>query len=164
MANPNVVQLKPTSKPAGRKARRAPKSAWFRRHAPAAGLGAVIIVLLYLSLNHLAHGIQIVTNCEAWEGTAMAIGLDLLIVALECAMVVTAGTRAYKPVARFANPALVTAFLWSAGLNAFAFSAASSVLWMTVVAASLGASIPALIYAGTRSWAALTIESRRAAQ
>jgi hypothetical protein len=82
---------------------------------------------------------------------------------LECAMVVTAGTRAYKPVARFANPALIVAFLWSAGLNAFAFSAASSVLWMTVVAASLGASIPALIYAGTRSWAALTIESRRAA-
>jgi hypothetical protein len=35
---------------------------------------------------------------------------------------------------------------------------------MTVVAASLGASIPALIYAGTRSWAALTIESRRAVQ
>jgi hypothetical protein len=61
--------------------------------------------------------------------------------ASECAMVVTAGTKAYKPVARFANPALIVAFLWSAGLNAFAFSAASSVLWMTVVAATLGASI-----------------------
>ena len=93
----------------------------------------------------------------------MAIGLDLLIVGLECAMVVTARTRAYKPVARFANPALIVAFLWSAGLNAFAFSAASAVLWMTVVAATLGASTPALIYAGTRAWAALTIESRRAA-
>jgi hypothetical protein len=33
---------------------------------------------------------------------------------------------------------------------------------MTAVAATLGASIPALVYAGTRSWAALTIESRRA--
>ena len=87
----------------------------------------------------------------------------MLIVGLKCATVVTAGTRAYKPVARFANPALIVAFLWSAGLNAFAFLAASAVLWMTVVAASPGASIPALIYAGTRSWAALTIESRRAA-
>jgi hypothetical protein len=122
-----------------------------------------LVVLLYLSLNHLAHGVRIVTGCEPWEATAMAIGLDLLIVGLECAMVVTAGTRAYKPVARFANPALIVAFLWSAGLNAFAFSAASAVLWMTIVAASLGASIPALIYAGARSWAALTIESRRAA-
>ena len=140
-----------------------PKTALPRRHAPAAGLGAVILVLLYLSLNHLARGVMIVTDCERWEATAMAIGLDLLIVGLECAMVVTAGTRAYKPVAWFANPALIVAFLWSAGLNAFAFSAASAVLWMTVVSVSLGASIPALIYAGTRSWAALTIESGRAA-
>lgn len=163
MASPNVVKLNPTSKP-GRKTRRAPKAALLRRHAPAAGLGVVLVVLLGLSLTHLTHGIVIVTNCDPWEATAMAIGLDLLIVGLECAMVVTAGTRAYKPVARFANPALIVAFLWSAGLNAFAFSAASSVLWMTVVAASLGASIPALIYAGTRSWAALTIESRRAVQ
>jgi hypothetical protein len=118
---------------------------------------------LGLSLNHLAHGIMIVTGCEPREATAMAIGLDLLIVGLEVAMVTTAGTKACKPVARFANPALIVAFLWSAGLNAFAFSAASAVLWMTVVAATLGASIPALIYAGTRAWAALTIESRRAA-
>jgi hypothetical protein len=50
--------------------------------------------------------------------------LDLLTVGLECAMVVTAGTRTYKPVARFAKPALMAAVLWSAGLNAFAFSAA----------------------------------------
>jgi len=56
-----------------------------------------------LSLNHLAHGVRIVTGCEPWEATAMAIGLYLLIVGLECAMLVTAGTRAYKPVARFAN-------------------------------------------------------------
>jgi hypothetical protein len=161
MASTNLVQLKPTQKPVSRKDRRAPKAASFRRHAPAAGLGAVLLVLLYLSLNHLANGVRIVTGCEPWEATAMAIGLDLLIVGLECAMVVTAGTRAYRPVARFANPALIVAFLWSAGLNAFAFSAASAVLWMTVVAATLA--IPALIYAGMRAWAALTIESRRAA-
>jgi hypothetical protein len=76
----------------------------------------------FTSLSHLARGIQIVTGCEMWEGTAMAIGLDLLIVALECAMVATVGTKAYKPVARFANPALLVAFVWSAGLNAFAFA------------------------------------------
>jgi hypothetical protein len=64
----------------------------------------------------------------------MAIGLDLLIVALECAMVATAGTKAYKPVARFPNPALVAAFVWSAGLNAFAFSAARVALYMAITA------------------------------
>ena len=40
-------------------------------------------MLLYLSFNHLARGVQIVTLCQAWEGLAMAIGLDLLIVGLE---------------------------------------------------------------------------------
>jgi hypothetical protein len=92
----------------------------------------------------------------------MAVGLDLLIVALECAMVATVGTKSYKSVARFATPALMVAFLWSAGLNAFAFSAETSILWMTFTAAALGASIPALIYAGTRAWAALAISARTA--
>jgi hypothetical protein len=143
--------------------RRASKAAIVRRHAPAAGLGLVILVLLYLSLNHLARGIAVVTLCQDWEGLAMAVGLDLLIVALEVAMVVTAGTKAARPVARFANPALITAFAWSAGLNGFAFSANQDAMTWKAVAALLGLSIPVLIYLATRSWAALTIESRRAA-
>ena len=146
-----------------RQPRRASKAAIFRRHAPAGGLGFVILVLLYLSLNHLARGVEIVTLCQHWEGIAMAIGLDLLIVGLEVAMVVTAGTKASKPVARFANPALLTAFAWSAGLNGFAFSANQDAMMWKAVAALLGVSIPALIYLGTRTWAALTIETRRAA-
>jgi len=81
----------------------------------------------------------------------MAIGLDLLIVA---------GTGAYKLVAQFANPALIVALLWPQRL---AFLAATTVLSMTCRRRELGASIPALIYAGTQAWAALTIESRRAA-
>ena len=123
-ANFNVTALPTTRRDLARAnrqpSRRTAKAAIFRRHAPAAGLGFVILVLLYLSLNHLARGVQIVTLCEHWEGIAMAIGLDLLIVGLEVAMVVTAGTKAARPVARFANPALVTAFAWSAGLNGFA--------------------------------------------
>ena len=161
--NASVHTLKPVApKRAASKNRKASKAALLRRHAPAIGLGAVIVVLLYLSLSHLARGIQIVTGCEMWEGTAMAIGLDLLIVSLECAMVSTVGTKAHKQVCRFANPALIAAFTWSAGLNAFAFSATSAVLWMTITAASLGASIPILIYLGTRAWAALAINARGA--
>ena len=159
MATVTVLQPKSTPKTSPRK-RRVTKAAIIRRHAPAAGLGSVILVLLYLSLSHLAHGVVIVTGCEAWEGMAMAVGLDLLIVGLECAMVATAGTKAYRPVARFANPALVVAFMWSAGLNAFAFSAASAALYMVITAAALGATIPGLIYAGTRAWAALAISAR----
>jgi hypothetical protein len=68
--------------------------------APTVGLGGVILVLLYLSLSHLAHGIVIVivTGSDPWEGTAMAIGLDLLIVALECAMVATVVGKAHRGV------------------------------------------------------------------
>jgi hypothetical protein len=162
--NATLHTLKPAApkRAASNKNRKASKAALLRRHAPAIGLGAVIVVLLYLSLSHLARGIQIVTGCEMWEGTAMAIGLDLLIVSLECAMVSTVGTKAHKQVCRFANPALIAAFTWSAGLNAFAFSATSAVLWMTITAASLGASIPILIYLGTRAWAALAINARGA--
>jgi hypothetical protein len=141
---------------------RASKAAIVRRHAPAAGLGFVILVLLYLSLNHLARGVQIVTLCQPWEGLTMAVGLDLVIVALEVAMVATAGTKGARPVARFANPALITAFAWSAGLNGFAFCANQDAMMWKAVAALLGVSIPVLIYLATRSWAALTIESRTA--
>jgi hypothetical protein len=116
MATSNVVQLKSQQKTVTRK-RRTTKAAIIRRHAPAVGLGAVILVLIGLSLSHLAHGVSIVTGCADWEAYAMAIGLDLLIVGLEVAMVVTAGTKAHKPVARFANPALIATFTWSAGLE-----------------------------------------------
>jgi hypothetical protein len=79
MATSNVVQLKSQQKTVTRK-RRTTKAAIIRRHAPAVGLGAVILVLIGLSLSHLAHGVSIVTGCADWEAYAMPIGLDLLIV------------------------------------------------------------------------------------
>jgi hypothetical protein len=111
MATQNVVRLAPTAKTTTRKPRKASRSS--------AGLGAVILVLLGLSLSHLARGIVVVAGCEMLEGTAMAVGLDLLIVGLEIALVSTIATKAHKAVARFANPALFLAFAWSSGLNAF---------------------------------------------
>lgn len=160
----NIITL-PQAKPATRRARKTSHVARVaKQYGPAAGLGTVISVLLGLSLTHLAHGIDIVTGCAPLEGTAMAIGLDLLIVSLEVAMVTTAGTKSHKGVARFANPALVAAFGWSSGLNALAFGSGapeSAYHWMAVAGAALGASIPALIYAGTRAWAALAINSKQ---
>jgi hypothetical protein len=168
-ANPNITALhaqrrEASARPHRQHNRRHAWPAILRCNAPPAGLGFVILVLLYLSLNHLARGIAVVTLCAEWEGLAMAVGLDLLIVALELAMVVTARTKAARPVARFANPALITAFAWSASLNGFAFSANQDAVPWKAVAALLGLSIPILIYLGTRTWAALTIESRRAAR
>jgi hypothetical protein len=132
--NVTAIPARPReSSPARRERHHNRRTAWpaiLRCHAPPAGLGLVILVLLYLSLNHLARGIAVVTLCQDWEGLAMAVGLDLLIVA---------------------------------GLNGFAFSANQDAMMWKAVAAALGLSIPVLIYLATRSWAALTIESRRTA-
>jgi hypothetical protein len=87
----------------------------------------------------------------------------IVLTYLECAMVVTAGTKAYKPVARFANPALIVAFLWFSWPQCLCILGC---LFGPVDDGCRGNSRrfnPALIYAGTRAWAALTIESRRAA-
>jgi len=165
MKNPTNIVALLQAKPATRRARKTSTAARVAtQYGPAAGLGSVISVLLGLSLTHLAHGISIVTGCPALEGTAMAVGLDLLIVSLEVAMVVTAGTKSHKAVAKFANPALIAAFGWSSALNALAFGSGapdSTYHWMMVTGAALGASIPALIYAGTRAWAALAINSKQ---
>lgn len=161
----NVVALPSSTPKTSRKPRKTPAILRLaKQYGPAASLGSVISVLLGLSLTHLSHGIQIVTGASAGEGTSMAIGIDCLIVSLEVAMVVTAGTRSHKAVAQFANPALFAAFGWSSALNALAFGSGapdSAYHWMMVTGAALGASIPALIYAGTRAWAALAINSKQ---
>jgi hypothetical protein len=154
----NIVALPAQKAPRKHRRQRPTIVRLAKAYGPAAGLGSVIAVLLGLSLTHLAHGIQIVTGCAPIEGTAMAIGLDLLIVALEVAMVATTG-RTNRKVSKFANPALIAAFVWSAGLNAFAFASGAQG-WMVYVAAVLGASIPALIYLGTRAWSAIAISNR----
>ena len=134
----------------------------FRRYAPTAALGGVISTLLYLSLNHLARGIELITLCDRNDAMQMAVGLDLLIVSLECSLVSTAGNKSHKQVAKFANPALIAAFTWSAGLNGYAYSVAQDDGWMKIVAAALGSCIPALIYLGVRTWAIMAIASSKA--
>jgi hypothetical protein len=97
--NATIHKLAVPKGTAPRKQRKASKAVLFRHHAPAIGLGAVIMVLLSLSLSHLARGVELVTGCAPWEALAMAIGIDLLIVALEVSMVTTVGTKAHNDVA-----------------------------------------------------------------
>jgi len=88
-----------------RKDRRAAKA--LRRQAGTAlGVGAVAVTLTALSLSHLAHGIEIVTGCQPWEGWAMAVSIDLGFVALELSqLAVTDKLR--RQVSRFARPAIL---------------------------------------------------------
>jgi hypothetical protein len=45
----------------------------------------VAVVLVALSLSHLAQGIHLVTKAPLWEAWAMAVGIDLGFLALEIA-------------------------------------------------------------------------------
>jgi hypothetical protein len=81
-----------------------------------------LTTLTALSLKHLASGIAGVTGCDAWEGWAMAAGIDLGFVALELAQL-SVGDRVRRQIARFAKPAIIGTLAGSATMNAVAFGA-----------------------------------------
>jgi hypothetical protein len=126
------------------------------RFAPFAVL-AVALVLLGLSLSHLASGVAIVTGAGYSDGWAMAIGIDLGFIALELATLVAPADKR-DAVTRYASPAIVGTLATSAAMNAFAFAAHADGL-MIYPAIGLGLAIPALIYALVKVSAGLWIEN-----
>src|SRR5215468_11605367 len=163
MADNVTTMTRPATKPAlvpkapSRKDRRAAKA--LRRQAGTAlGVGAVAATLTALSLSHLAHGIEIVTGCQPWEGWAMAVGIDLGFVALELAQLAVVADKVRRQIFRFARPAILGTLAGSAGMNAFAFGAQAVNQYMMAAGIALGVAIPALIYALTRVGAALATD------
>ena len=139
-----------------RKDRRALKA--LRRQAGTAlGVGVVAVTLTALSLSHLAHGIEIVTGCQPWEGWTMAVGIDLGFVALELSQLAV-NDKVRRQVSRLARPAILGTLAGSAGMNAFAFAAQAVNQYMMAAGIALGVAIPALIYALTRVGAALATD------
>lgn len=159
MAKATVTQLKPVQKPAiaALKTRKAARAV-HRQTAVATAVGAVAIVLIGLSLSHLADGISIITGAGTKSAWAMAIGIDLGFIALEFAQLATISDAVRKTVERFAQPAIYGTLAGSAAMNAFAFAAQAGNHWMLAAAIALGVAIPALIYALTRVGAALYID------
>jgi hypothetical protein len=152
-----VHQLKAAPKRAAHPATRRAYKALRRQAGTAIGVGAVAVTLTTLSLSHLAHGIEIVTGCQSWEGWAMAVGIDLGFVALELSQLAI-GDKLRKQVARFARPAILGTLAGSAAMNAFAFAAQAINPYMMAAAITLGVAIPTLIYALTRVGAALATD------
>jgi hypothetical protein len=112
-------------------------------------VGSVAVVLTGLSLTHLSHGITIVTQAPQWEAWAMAVGVDLLFVALEVGNL-TCREQVRKMIKQWIVPATIGTVAGSAILNGFAFGAAASG-WLVAPAVALGVAIPALIYASVRA-------------
>jgi hypothetical protein len=137
------------------KSAKAPKNNY--SNFASAGVLAVAVILLALSLSHLAAGITLVTGAGPADGWLMAIGIDLGFIALELAvLVVPADKRA--AVVRYAAPAIVGTLAASAAMNAFAFAAHADGL-LIYPAIGLGLAIPALIYALTKVTATLWIDA-----
>lgn len=152
----------PARKPAAKEALR-PTIRLRRQRWAAAGAGAVTLILVTLSLSHLAHGIGLVTGAGAWERWAMAAGIDLGFVALEMSQLCAATEAVRRSVARYAAPAIIGTLAISAGLNALAFAsqalAGSPAMY---AAAGLGIVVPAMIYALSRITFALATQGARA--
>jgi hypothetical protein len=129
-----------------------------RRHIAAAiGVLCVALVLVGLSLSHLASGVTLVTGSSERDGWLMAIGIDLGFVALELAMLVA--PAAIRPaVGRYAAPAIIGTLAISAGMNALAFASHAQGL-MLYPAIGLGAAVPALVYALTKTGAVLLFQN-----
>ena len=117
-------------------------------------VAGVALTLTGLSLSHLTSGIEQVTGGDRIESAAMAVGIDLSFIALEIAQVIVLPTETEKRVKQFATPAIIGTMGASAGLNAFGFAHHAPDA-MRIPAITLGAAIPALIYALTRVAVAL---------
>lgn len=124
----------------------------------AAGILAVGLILVGLSLSHLAEGVEVVTGSGPATAWPMAAGIDLGFVALEIALLVTPD-ELRPTVSRYASPAIAGTLAVSAAMNAFAFAANANGL-MIYPAIALGCAIPALIFALTKTGAALAFHRR----
>jgi hypothetical protein len=155
MTTATIVKLKtPATKPTRS---RAATRKLHRQAAAAVAVGGVACVLTALSLNHLAHGIGMVTGAAKWEAWSMAAGIDLGFVTLELAQLVVTTEAVRRAVRRYCQPAITGTLAGSAALNALAF-AAQSAGWMLAPAIAMGLAIPALVYALTRIGATLYLD------
>lgn len=108
-----------------------------RYYQPA--LASVAISLLGLSLAPLAHGVETITGGSEPESWAMAIGIDMVMVALELAAL--AGVRTM-----WVTGLIAATCILSAGLNVSGFLIHAHDALGQVLAVALGVFVPAAVY------------------
>lgn len=139
--------------------------AWLRKTARQRGaaysIGAVAVVLMGLSLSHLASGVHSLTHGDAWHAWAMAVGIDAGFIGLELGQLCVTTETMRRTVARWAEPTIIGTLIVSAIMNAYAFASQSGDFIVMCAAVALGISIPALIYVLTRVSVALWLDTQR---
>lgn len=132
-----------------------------RQRYTAYATAAVALVLMGLSLSHLAEGIGALTHSDPKHAWAMAVGIDLGFIALEIGQLCTMTETVRRSIMTWAGPAIIGTLIVSACMNAYAF-ASVAVGWPVISAACvLGVSIPMLIYVLTRVSVALWVDATR---
>jgi hypothetical protein len=111
----------------------------------AAGVGAVGVGVLSLSVAHCTESIGLLTGSHWALSGLLAIGIDAGMVASELAELASHGTKAGERVRPWAMGYSIVAVLLSVLLNAYAFGlhSADGMRWAAWL---LGACIPGLIY------------------
>lgn len=114
-------------------------------------LGAVVAIMLGISLQHLASGIREITHSTGWSAWSLAIAIAVGMVASEIALIVLA-TFPNIQVAGYAHRYVISTIAISNALNVWAFwptNGDTAVIGVTL-AVFLGAGIPLGVYHLTR--------------
>jgi hypothetical protein len=138
----------------------AQKRRLFRQRVAAGMIGIVGLVLTGLSLDHLAEGVQVLTQSGPWHSLAMAIGIDAGFISLELGQLVITETLR-KELACYTNPTIKGTLAASALMNAYGFGSHASDTVDLVAACALGFAVPALIYVLTRVSAKMWMDAQR---
>jgi hypothetical protein len=123
-----------------------------RQSLSATGVGLAIIVLTTLWLSHLASGITIVTHSPAWQGWALAVGIDCGFILMELACITTVADKVRRVVERYARPAIAGTLAGSAMMNAFAFASDASTLQMQIAGSVIGLCHPDIDLLSHANW------------
>jgi len=165
-----VINLKSAKKQSKTTAKPAPAATsrsnnWHRKmsrqRATAYFTAGVALVLMGLSLSHLADGIGAITHSASWHSWPMAIGIDLSFISLELAQLCTSTDTLRRSINLWAGPTIIGTLIVSACMNAYAFASVAVGWPMIASACVLGVSIPMLIYVLTRVSVALWIDATR---
>lgn len=125
------------------------------------GTAGVALVLMGLSLSHLAAGIGALTHSDPAHAWAMAVGIDLGFIALELGQLCTTTESLRKAIMTWAGPTIIGTLIVSACMNAYAFASVATGWPVIASACILVLSIPMLIYVLTRVSVALWVDATR---
>jgi hypothetical protein len=132
-----------------------------RQRVTSYATASVALVLMGLSLSHLAAGVGALTHSDPGHAWSMAVGIDLGFIALEISQLCATSESIRAKIMQWAGPTIIGTLMVSAAMNAYAFASVATGWPVVLSACTLGVSIPMLIYVLTRVSVALWVDAAR---